>query len=100
MSSVTPLALTSANSPPTPRRLIATTKNPETAPPRRAGCRALFRSFVAPAAVLMLARIATHIPMYPAATEQSAPSANESVVQSASCEALAGSWTLLVRTNA
>ena len=52
-----------AKSPATPRRLIATTKNPETAPPRRAGCSALFMFFVAPAAVRMFARIATHIPM-------------------------------------
>ena len=62
---------------------MATTKKPETAPPRSAGCSALFMSLVAPAAVRMFARMATHIPMYPAATEQAAPKTNESVVQSA-----------------
>ena len=63
---------------------MATTKNPETAPPRRAGCRALFISFIAPAAARMFERMATHMPMYPAATEQAAPRTKERVVQRAS----------------
>ena len=100
-SLATPDHCTIAKSPATPRRLIATTKKPETAPPRRAGCTALLRSFVAPAAVRMLERMATHIPMYPAAMEQRAPRTNAIVVQSASSDGLlVGSLGFEARTKA
>ncbi len=42
---------------------MATTESPDTAPPRRAICRALFRLVMAAAAVRMLARMETNIPM-------------------------------------
>src|SRR3989304_3409557 len=53
----------SVNKPATPSRLRATTKKPETAPPRSAVCNALFISFVTAEAVRILDRIATPIPI-------------------------------------
>ena len=42
---------------------MATTARPDTAPPRRAICRAWLRLVMAAAAVRMLARMDTYIPM-------------------------------------
>jgi len=69
--------------PPTPRRLIATTNRPLTAPPRSAICSARFRLERAALAVRMLARTATNMPISPAIPEHSAPNTNDSVVQKA-----------------
>ena len=56
-----------------------TTERPETAPPRSAIRSALSRLVMAAAAVRMLARMETNIPMYPAMAEQSAPARKEIV---------------------
>ena len=42
---------------------MATVNSPDTAPPRRAACKAALSELVAAAAVRMLVRIDTHIPM-------------------------------------
>ena len=48
---------------PTPSSDIATTKSPDTAPPRSAICSAPLSELVAAAAVRMFVRMLTHIPM-------------------------------------
>src|SRR4029079_13186703 len=60
----------------TPMRLRATTRKPETAPPRRAVLMASARLFCAAEAVRPLARTAIDMPMYPDTPEASAPTMN------------------------
>src|SRR5262249_10790432 len=76
--------LTSRYNPPTPKSDIATTRRPETPPPRKAIRRASFNELRAADAVRMLLRIEIHIPMYPGITEQPAPSRQESADHDAS----------------
>src|SRR5919106_6281747 len=79
---------------------MATTNSPETAPPRSAMRKPSLRLDRTAAAVRILARIDTHIPIYPAVTEQRAPRINDSVVQKASWTGGTGSAGLGVRTYA
>src|ERR1700740_1813729 len=87
-----------AYKPPTPNRLIATTNKPDTAPPRMAICKPSLRLDRTAAAVRILARIETHMPTYPATTEQAAPRTKERVVQKAISTGDTGSTGLGVRT--
>src|SRR2546425_13220974 len=72
---------------PTPRRLIATTNSPLTAPPRSAIWSALLRLERAALAVRMLERTATYMPTRPATPEQNAPNRKDRAVVSASVAA-------------
>src|SRR5256712_14227574 len=80
-------AWTIAYRPPTPRRLIATTNRPLTAPPRSAIWSARLTLERAALAVRMLARTATNIPISPAIPEHTAPNTHDSVVQNAIVDA-------------
>src|SRR3989442_13107500 len=84
---------------PTPKRLIATTNSPLTAPPRSAICSALLRLERAALAVRMFERTATYMPTRPATPEQNAPNRKDRVVVSASAAA-AGSPGGGLRQNA
>src|SRR5436309_4156243 len=90
----------SAYKPPTPKRLMATTNKPDTAPPRMAICKPSLRLDRTAAAVRILARIETHMPIYPAITEHAAPRTKERVVQKAISIGGTGSAGLGVRTYA
>ena len=72
-SSATPNQRRATKSPPTPRRLIATTNSPDTAPPRSAIWSARLRLVRTAEAVRRLARMEMNIPTYPETPEQSAP---------------------------
>ena len=79
---------------------MATTNRPDTAPPRRAMRSASFRDVRAADAVRMFVRMETHIPMYPAMTEQAAPRAKDNVVQKARFSAVGtGSKSWWLRTK-
>src|SRR5205085_111574 len=92
--------LTTRNNIEIPSKHIATTNKPATAPPRRAVVNAPLRLVTAAAAVRMLVRIATHIPIYPAMTEHVAPRANDTTVHRASEIGETGSAEFCARKNA
>ena len=56
------IADNAANNPPTPSRLMATVKRPDTAPPRNAVCSASFSDVIAAAATRMFVLMETHMP--------------------------------------
>src|SRR5438445_13498869 len=93
-----PRAFSNAYGPPTPKRLMATTNSPETAPPRNAIRNPSLRLDRTAAAVRILARMETHMPIYPAVTEHKAPNTNATVVQKASSTGGTGSGGLGGRT--
>ena len=73
-----------AYNPPTPSRLMATVKKPDTAPPLSAVCSAALSDSLAAAATRILARMEIHMPMKPATAEQIAPRRNDTVTKKAS----------------